>query len=86
MAPISFGIEQNMLITVQSPITFSHSPPRFPTDVDFGAAPSGLPEAGSKAEPQKEQKTNEPKYSPLFKLGLFFSVPLCFLLNAMFYS
>jgi len=46
---------------------------------DFGAAPSDSPEAGAEAEPPKEQKTSEPaKYSPIFKLGLYLSVPLCF--------
>jgi hypothetical protein len=48
-------------------------------ELDFGTAPSDSPEAVAEAEPPNEQKTSEPAtYSPIFKLGLFLSVPLCF--------
>jgi hypothetical protein len=45
---------------------------------DFGTSPSDSPEVEAKAEaePPKEQKTD--KYSTLFKLGLYLSVPHCF--------
>ena len=47
---------------------------RSPVELDFGAAPPDMPEAEVKVVP----KTSEPepaKYSPIFKLGLLFSVP-----------
>jgi len=50
-------------------------------ELDFGTSPSNLPEAEAEAgaEPPKQAKTSEPvKYSPVFKLGLYLSVRLCF--------
>ena len=45
--------------------------------LDFGAVPSGSLEAGSEAEPPKEQKSSDPVgYSPIFRLGFLLSVPL----------
>jgi hypothetical protein len=74
--------EQNTLITSQSSIIFAPTldfRSRSPMEPDFGAAPSDSPEAGAETEPPKEQKTSElAEYSPIFKLGLFLSVPLCF--------
>jgi len=71
--------EQKSLITGQSPITFAPTVDfrsQFPTEHDFGTAPSDSPEAEAEAEPPKETKTWEP--APFCKLGLFLSVPLCF--------
>jgi hypothetical protein len=46
---------------------------RIQMGLDFGRASPDVPEAEAKAP-----KTSEPgKYSPMFKLGLFFSVPPC---------
>ena len=50
-------------------------------EVDFGTSPSNSPEAEAEAEAElpKQPKTSEPvKYSPVFKLGLYLSVRLCF--------
>jgi hypothetical protein len=82
-APFALDPEQNTLITVQSPIVFATTPgfrSGLPLEPDFGSAPSGSYEAGAGSEPVKEnKKTSEPaKYSPIFKLGLYLSVHLCF--------
>ncbi|KAF8472904.1 hypothetical protein DFH94DRAFT_142651 [Russula ochroleuca] len=53
-----------------SPITFAPSTPdcRFP-ELDFGAGPPDKPEVEA-----EEPKITEPaKYSPIFKMGLYFS-------------
>jgi hypothetical protein len=55
----------------QSPITFAPTLDcRFPKEPDFGAALPDMPEAEAEV-PRTSEPTN---YSPIFKLGLFFSV------------
>jgi hypothetical protein len=65
----------------QSPLTFGPAPDfRFPSPVEpleLGEVPSSEP------QPQVPKESSPPKYSPMFKMGLFFSVSYASLVNVI---
>jgi hypothetical protein len=75
---LALSLIQNKLIYLsQSPITFAPTvvPVEMAVDLGGGATPPAVSDAGA----QVREQNPVAKYSPIVKIGLFFSVPPCLL-------